>query len=96
MPGLRRLPVMKLLSVAEIAILAREHVGKLEPAERRRLLALVGRSRGRGENLSRRERAELARLIAKAQPRLFARLAADKLSPVPLPKRFSARDHGPG
>jgi hypothetical protein len=86
-PGLRRLPMLKLLAVAEIGLLFREHFGMLEPSERRRLAALVRSGRGRARNLSSAERAELAALVAKAEPRLFAGRAADKLSPVRLPRR---------
>jgi hypothetical protein len=78
---------MRLLAVGEVALLARDHIEKLEPRERRRLVVLLGRGRGRASNLTKRERAELAKLIAKAEPRLFAGMAADKLSPVPLPNR---------
>jgi hypothetical protein len=91
-PGLKRLPLFKLLAVAEIAFLARDHVSRLTPEERRRALELVKLGRGRTGNLTAREREELAALVAKAEPRLFAGLAADKLSPVPLPKRIT---HGP-
>lgn len=87
-PGIRRLPVLKLVAVAEIALLARAHVTKLDPAERRRLVTLVRLGRGRSRNLSDTEREELARLVAKVEPRLFVGLAADKLSPVPLPRRL--------
>lgn len=87
-PGLRRLPVFKLIAVAEVALLARTHIGKLQPAERRRLLELVRIGRGRMRNLSDDERAELAGLVATLEPRLFAGLVADKFSPVPLPHRF--------
>ena len=87
-PGLKRLPVLKLLSVAEIAMLAREHATKLTPEERRRLVELVRIGRGRSRNLSEADREELAALVAKAEPRLFAGMAADKLSPVPLPRRL--------
>ena len=93
LPGLRRLPVMKLLAIAEIAVLARDHIAKLDPAERRRLLELLRLGRGRTSSLSPKEREELATLVAKAEPRLFAGLAADKLSPVPLPHRIV---HGKG
>jgi hypothetical protein len=86
-PGLKRLPVMKLLAIGEILVLAREHLERLEPAERRRVVELVRRGRGRRSHLTQREREELARLVAKAEPRLFAGTAAEKLSPVPLPKR---------
>jgi hypothetical protein len=88
-PGLRRLPVFKLLALAEIAILARQHVYHLNPQERHRLIQLVQTSRGRKGNLSAAERKELADLLGKMEPRLFAGAAADMLSPVPLPKRFT-------
>jgi hypothetical protein len=78
---------MKLMAFAEVAKLAREHIERLEPQERRRVVLLLKKARGRGSNLSRRERDELARLVAKAEPRLFAGHAADLISPVPLPKR---------
>lgn len=88
LPGLRRLPVFRVLAIAEIAMLAQRHMSKLDAAERRRLVELVRIGRGRSRNLSGPEREELAALVAKAEPRLFAGLAADKLSPVPLPRRF--------
>ena len=88
-PGLKRLPIFKLLALGEIAILAHEHTRRLTPAERRRLLALVRSSRGRKGNLSEAERRELAGLLSKVEPRAFAGAAADKLSPVPLPKRVT-------
>ena len=84
-PGLRRVPMLKVLAVAELMILAHEHATKLDPDERRRLLTLVRLGRGRSRNLKPHERHELRELIAKAQPRLFVGNAADKLSPVPLP-----------
>jgi hypothetical protein len=87
-PGLKRLPVLKLLALGEIALLARAHVCRLEPAERRRLLQLVRTGRGRRRNLSLEEQDELSRLVSKAEPRLFAGLVADKLSPFPLPRRI--------
>jgi hypothetical protein len=88
MPGLRRLPMFKLIAIAEIAVLARNHVGRLSGDERRRLIELVRRGKGRGSNLAAGEREELAALVAKVEPRLFAGMAADKLSPVPLPRRL--------
>jgi hypothetical protein len=87
-PGVRRLPVFRLLAIGEIALLARDHVSKLDPTERRRLLTLVRKGKGRTRDLSVEERDELQRLVAKAEPRLFVGTAADKLSPVPLPRRF--------
>lgn len=86
-PYLKRFPVMRLLALAEILVLAKVHLDKLEPHERRQLMLLVRDGRGRPSNLSRRQREELQRLVAKAEPRLFAGIAAAKLSPVPLPGR---------
>jgi hypothetical protein len=91
-PGLKRLPIFKLLAVGEIALLARNHLARLEPGERRRLIELLRTGRGRSRNLSDAERDELQALIAKTEPRLLAGLAADRLSPVPLPRRVT---HGP-
>jgi hypothetical protein len=91
-PGLKRLPVLKLLAIGEIALLARMHATKLTPAERRRLFELVRKGRGRPSRLSDDERDELQLLVAKAEPRIFAGEVADKLSPVPLPRRLK---HGP-
>lgn len=87
-PGLRRIPIVKLLLLAEIAVLAREHIAKLEPDEWRRMLELIRIGRGRTSNLSMRQRRELKSLVAKAEPRLFAGEAIDKLSPVHVPKRL--------
>jgi hypothetical protein len=91
-PGLRRLPVFKLIAIAEIALLARSHIARLEPTERRRLIGLLRKGRGRSSNLSTGERDEFEKLVAKTEPRLFAGVAADRLSPVPLPRRIK---HGP-
>jgi hypothetical protein len=88
-PGLKRLPVFKLLALGEIAILAKDHLFRLQPDERKRLIGLVQTSRGRAGNLSEAERNELAELLGKLEPRLFVGAAADRLSPVPLPKRFT-------
>ena len=86
-PGLKRLPIFKLLAIGEIALLARTHLTRLDAGERRRFIELMRAGRGRRSNLSAEEREELSELIAKVEPRLFAGLVADKLSPVPLPRR---------
>jgi len=90
LPGLRRLPVMRLLLLGEVLLLARDHIEKLTPRERRRLIVLMRDARGRPANLSGGQRDELERLIAKAEPGLFAAVAADKLSPIGLPDRVKA------
>ena len=87
-PGLRRVPVVKLLSAAEIALLARDHVGRLTPGERRRLVALVRIGRGRRSRLTPKERGELEELLVKLAPRQLLGDAVDRLSPVPLPRRL--------
>ena len=84
---LRRLPLVRLLAIGEVLVLVREHVTKLDPAERARLIELVRLGRGRRRNLNERERDELAALIAKAEPRAFLGKAAGKLSPIPLSRR---------
>lgn len=87
-PGLRRIPVVKLLSAAELALLARDHVARLDPSERRRLVVLVRAGRGRRTRLTGAERDELEGLLAKLQPRLLMGEAVNRLSPVPLPRRL--------
>jgi hypothetical protein len=87
-PGVRRLPVVKLLAAAEVAVLARDHVQRLTPAERRRVLTLVRIGRGRPSHLTQADREELSALVAKAEPRLLAGEAVDALSPFPLPRRL--------
>ena len=84
---LRRLPFFKLLAVAQLALLARTHLQRLDPADRRRLGELVRRGRG----MTREERGELRGLLAKLEPRAFAAATASAFSPVPLPRRFSGR-----
>lgn len=84
MAALRRLPVARLLAVAEIVVLAREHLQKLEPHERRRLAELVRHGRGRPSNLSSKERRELGSLLAKVEPRAFVQNAVAKVTGVPV------------
>jgi hypothetical protein len=87
-PGLRRIPIVRLLSAAELALLARDHLSRLSPSERRRLVALVRVGRGRRNRLTDAERDELERLLAKLEPRLLVGEAINRLSPVPLPRRL--------
>jgi hypothetical protein len=84
-PGLKRLPVFKLIAIGEMALVARRHMQHLDPAQRRRLAELVRRGRG----LSTAERKELRGLIARLDARSFAGSAVERLSPVPLPKRLT-------
>jgi hypothetical protein len=87
-PGLRHIPIVRLLALAEIALIAQDHVTRLDPQERRRILQLVRIGRGRPSRLTNAEREELRDLVAKAEPRLFVGEVAEKLSPVKLPQRM--------
>jgi len=83
----RELPLAQLVAAGQIVLMARRHWHRLEPDERRRLVSLVRQAHGRRRNLPPGERDELARLIHKADPRLFAGLVAQRFSPVPIPRR---------
>lgn len=87
-PGLRRVPMLKLLAAAEVAMLARDHVMMLNHDERKRLVELARIGRGRRRNLTEAEREELIDLVARMEPRLLVGEAAKKLSPLPLPRRL--------
>ena len=84
----RAIPLARLIVAGKIVLLARAHWHRLEPGERRRLVSLVRRGYGRPRNLSPGDRSEMARLIQKADPWLFATLVAQRFSPVPLPSRL--------
>lgn len=79
---MRRLPVARLIALGELALLAREHAMRLDPQERHRVVELLRHAHGRPSKLSARERRELGKLVAKAEPQLFARAAAVKLRPM--------------
>jgi len=78
----------RLLAAAQVVMLARRHWHRLDPYERRRVITLVRVAGGRRGRLTPDERLELARLVAKADPKLFAGLVVKKFSPVPIPKRM--------
>jgi hypothetical protein len=54
-----------LVAAAEIALITRHHWRQLEPDERKRLSALIRKSRGRPSRLSASERREAAELLEK-------------------------------
>jgi hypothetical protein len=69
---------LRILAVAQVALLARRHLQKLEPDERSRLAGLVKKSKGRpGSHLSANEREEMLRLVRKLEPAAFGRGAFD-------------------
>jgi hypothetical protein len=83
----RGVPVVGLLSAAEVLKLAKAHLDKLNGAQRRRVIELVREAHGRPGSLGEAEREELGALVAMLEPRLFVGSAAERLSPVPVPKR---------
>jgi hypothetical protein len=82
LPLLKRMPLARLVLIAEVAMLAKAHFERLTPAERRRLVVLVKDARGWPQNLSQRERDEFRKLVAKVEPRAFADQAAQRFSPL--------------
>jgi hypothetical protein len=65
---------LRVLALAQLALLVRRHLTMLQSGERSRLAQLVAQSRGRPrKNLSANERAELLRLVQKLEPGAFAR-----------------------
>ncbi len=87
-PGVKRIPILKFLVLADIVRLAHNHANKLTPNERKRVLELVKEARGLTTNLNENEREELKALVLKAEPRLFAGESANLLSPIPIPRRI--------
>ena len=67
---------LRILAIAQVALLARRHLTLLEPDERSRLVKLVAKSKGRPQrNLSANEREEMLRLVRKLEPGQFGRNA---------------------
>ena len=62
-----------LLAIAEVALLVKAHLDRLDAEERRRLVEIVRDSRGLPSNLSRRDKAELKRIVDKIEPNELAK-----------------------
>jgi hypothetical protein len=82
LPGLRRVPLTRLVLLGELAMLAKIHFERLSPAERRRLVLLIRNAKGWPQNLPEREQRELKKLVAKVEPKAFANEAAERFSPL--------------
>jgi hypothetical protein len=64
---------LRVLAIAQVALLVRRHMQLLEPDERSRLAKIVAKSKGRPrKNLSANEREEMLRLAQKLEPGAFA------------------------
>ena len=71
---------LRILGIAQAALLVRRHLALLEPDERTRLAKLVAQSKGRPRrNLTANDREELLRLVRKLEPGEFGRNAAGHL-----------------
>lgn len=71
---------LRVLAVAQVALLARRHLQLLEPDERSRLAKIVAKSKGRPrKNLSANEREEMLRLVRKLEPGDFGRGAFSRV-----------------
>lgn len=72
---------LRVLAVAQLALLLKRHLGLLEPDERARLVRLVRDSKGRPRtNLSANEREEMLRLVRKLEPGEFGKMAAGRVT----------------
>lgn len=80
---LKFLPFFKLLAFAQVALLARRHIQRLDRGDRRRLLELVRGAR----HMSAADRTELKGLVRKLEPGAFAGGAVKRLVPVGIPGR---------
>jgi hypothetical protein len=78
---------LKILVIAQIALMVRRHLRGLSRDERRRLTELARK----GTTLTPAERSELRTLVSKMEPKAFVLGAADKISPVPLPRWLLAK-----
>lgn len=78
-------PWARAIAVAEIALVAKHHLDRLERGEGPELRRLVVKSKGRPNNLTSTERSRLVELVKKLEPAAFARNAAMKA--VPLRRR---------
>jgi hypothetical protein len=81
----RSIPLLRLVAIAQLALVAKKHVDNLTPAERRRLVRLLRRP----HKLTPKQRKDLRKLVAKLEPRAFAGSAVQRFSPVPLPRRLT-------
>jgi hypothetical protein len=75
------LPWMRLLLLAQLGLLLKRHLERLEVGERAELRRIVAKSRGRpSRNLSQRERDELRRLVDKLELVELGRSAAGRVT----------------
>ena len=65
---------LRILAIAQVALLARRHLKLLDSDERMRLAGIVAKSKGRPRrNLTADERQEMLQLVRKLEPTEFGR-----------------------
>ena len=74
----KRIPFLKLLALAQLGMLVRQHFQRLDANERKRLFELVRHPR----DLTAADKDELKSLVVKMEPRAFAGSAARHVSPL--------------
>jgi hypothetical protein len=63
----RAVPMTWVIVAGQAALATRRHLQNLSPDERRRLAAIVRKSKGRPSNVTQRERDELRRIVSKLE-----------------------------
>jgi hypothetical protein len=84
-PGLRMLPVVRLIMAAEVLVIGKHHLDRITPDERGQMLRLLAKAKGRPKNLSEQDQIDLTKIVEKLEPRLFLAEATDRISPVGVP-----------
>lgn len=77
----------RVLLLAEVALAIKRHLDLLDSEDKAELQRLVRKSKGRPSNLTRRERGELGRIVAKLEPADLAREAAESFVPFRAGRR---------
>ena len=75
-------PWARALAIAEIALVVKQHLERLDPGEGTELRKLITKSKGRPGNLTQKERSRVYELVRKLEPAAFARNAAVKAVPL--------------
>lgn len=75
-------PWARALAIAEIALVVKHHLDRLDPGEGTELRQLIVKSHGRPGNLTSAERSRVYELVRKLEPGAFARTAATKAVPL--------------
>lgn len=75
-------PWARALAIAEIALVVKQHLDRLDAGEGTELRKLIAKSKGRPGNLTQKERSRVYELVKKLEPGAFARSAATRAVPL--------------